>query len=101
MFEGALMPTHWLVILLIVLIVFGAGKLPNVMADLGRGVKEFKKAQMEPDTPAAPPARTGSSATGTPAAPVSTAAAASGEAAVSPLSSGTAPELPIEHSVRS
>ena len=29
-------------ILVIVLIVFGAGKLPNVMKDLGKGVKGFK-----------------------------------------------------------
>jgi sec-independent protein translocase protein TatA len=32
-----------LVILIVVLIVFGAGKLPSVMADLGKGVKAFKK----------------------------------------------------------
>ena len=29
-------------ILVIVLIVFGAGKLPKVMSDLGKGVKSFK-----------------------------------------------------------
>lgn len=34
-----------IIILVIVLIVFGAGKLPNVMRDVGKGVKEFKKAQ--------------------------------------------------------
>jgi len=31
-----------LVILVLVLIVFGAGKLPKVMGDLGKGVKSFK-----------------------------------------------------------
>ncbi len=31
------------VILAIVLIVFGAGKLPNVMGDLGKGIKSFKE----------------------------------------------------------
>ena len=36
-----------IIVLVIVLIVFGAGKLPNVMRDVGRGVKEFKKAQTE------------------------------------------------------
>jgi sec-independent protein translocase protein TatA len=30
------------VILLIVLILFGAGKLPKVMGDLGKGLKNFK-----------------------------------------------------------
>ena len=36
-----------IIILVIVLIVFGAGKLPNVMRDLGTGVREFKKAQTD------------------------------------------------------
>ena len=30
-------------VLLVVLIVFGIGKLPKVMGDLGKGVKSFKK----------------------------------------------------------
>lgn len=30
-------------ILLVVMIVFGAGKLPNVMKDLGKGVKAFRE----------------------------------------------------------
>lgn len=33
---------HILVVLLVVLVVFGAGKLPNVMGDLGKGIKSFK-----------------------------------------------------------
>lgn len=41
-----------IVILVIVLIVFGAGKLPSVMRDFGRGVKEFKKAQAEEEAAA-------------------------------------------------
>jgi sec-independent protein translocase protein TatA len=32
-----------LVILLVILIVFGAGKLPKVMGDLGKGIKSFKE----------------------------------------------------------
>ncbi len=31
-----------LVILVIVLVLFGAGKLPQVMSDLGKGMKSFK-----------------------------------------------------------
>lgn len=31
-----------LIILLIVLLVFGAGKLPKIMGDLGKGIKNFK-----------------------------------------------------------
>ena len=29
-------------IVLIVLVIFGAGKLPNVLGDLGKGMKAFK-----------------------------------------------------------
>jgi sec-independent protein translocase protein TatA len=38
-----------LVILVIILIIFGAGKLPEIGGALGRGIKNFKKATREPD----------------------------------------------------
>jgi sec-independent protein translocase protein TatA len=41
-----------IIVLVIVLIVFGAGKLPSVMRDFGRGMKEFKKAQSEEEAAA-------------------------------------------------
>lgn len=41
--------TELLIILVIVMIVFGAGKLPNVMRDIGKGVKSFKGAMSEAD----------------------------------------------------
>jgi len=33
---------HILLVLLVVLVIFGAGKLPQVMGDLGKGIKSFK-----------------------------------------------------------
>jgi len=39
---GVLQPWHLIVILVIVLIVFGPGKLPDLGASLGRGIKEFR-----------------------------------------------------------
>ena len=33
---------HWIIVLLVILIVFGAGKLPNVMGDVAKGIKNFK-----------------------------------------------------------
>lgn len=33
---------HILIVLVVVLIVFGAGRLPQVMGDLGKGIKSFK-----------------------------------------------------------
>ena len=43
------------IILAIVLIVFGAGRLPNVMRDMGSGVREFRKAQHEVPESVSPP----------------------------------------------
>jgi len=40
---------HILIVVLLVLIVFGAGKLPQVMGDLAKGVKNFKKGLNEDD----------------------------------------------------
>lgn len=44
MFEGLLRPMHLLLILFIVLIIFGPGKLPQIGAGLGKSIREFKKA---------------------------------------------------------
>ena len=41
---------HLVVILLIVLVVFGAGRLPSVMGDLGKGIRNFK-AGLNGETP--------------------------------------------------
>ena len=54
-------PTELLLILALVMIIFGAGKLPQVLGSLGKGVKEFRQASEEPVT-ATVPARTEQSA---------------------------------------
>jgi sec-independent protein translocase protein TatA len=41
--------TELALILVIVMIFFGAGKLPDVMTALGKGVKQFRDAQREGD----------------------------------------------------
>ncbi len=38
-----------LVILVIILIIFGAGKLPEIGGAIGKGIKNFKKANREPE----------------------------------------------------
>jgi sec-independent protein translocase protein TatA len=37
-----------LVVLVIILIIFGAGKLPEIGSGIGKGIKNFKKATKEP-----------------------------------------------------
>ncbi|AFC72858.1 twin arginine translocase protein A [Rickettsia rhipicephali str. 3-7-female6-CWPP] len=34
--------SHLLIVLLIIFVLFGAGKLPQVMSDLAKGLKAFK-----------------------------------------------------------
>jgi sec-independent protein translocase protein TatA len=34
---------HWLVVLLVVLLLFGSGKVSSLMGDFAKGIKSFKK----------------------------------------------------------
>jgi len=46
-FIGGLGPTELIVIFLIVLLVFGAKRIPEIAQGLGKGIMEFKKAARE------------------------------------------------------
>lgn len=48
---GSLSLMHWVVVLVLVLLMFGAGKLPGVMGDLAKGVKAFKAGLKNDDEP--------------------------------------------------
>ena len=56
---GSMSLMHWLVVLAIILVLFGAGKLPRVMGDFAKGIKAFKSGMKEEDETAAasPPAQ--------------------------------------------
>src|SRR5271156_1685160 len=56
---GSFSLMHWIVVLAIILILFGAGKLPRVMGDFAKGIKAFKAGMREEDEaePPAPPAQ--------------------------------------------
>ncbi len=41
--------SEWMVILLVVMVLFGGKKIPEVMEGLGKGIRSFKKAMNEPD----------------------------------------------------
>ena len=45
---------HWLVVGMIVLLLFGRGKISEMMGDVAKGIKAFKKGMSEEDTATAP-----------------------------------------------
>jgi sec-independent protein translocase protein TatA len=52
--DGLFQPMHLVLILLIGVIIFGPGKLPELGAGLGKGIREFKKAMKEGQDTAVP-----------------------------------------------
>jgi len=40
---------HWLVVLLVVMLLFGSGKVSGLMGDFAKGIKSFKKNMAEDD----------------------------------------------------
>jgi sec-independent protein translocase protein TatA len=57
MFEGHFQPMHLIVVLAIVLIVFGPGKLPEVGSALGEAIRNLKKTLNEVTAEPNPPQR--------------------------------------------
>lgn len=49
MFEGLFQPMHLLLILVIVLVIFGPGKLPELGSALGKAIRGFKQSMNEPE----------------------------------------------------
>ena len=41
---------HWIIVLIIVLLLFGKGKIPGLMSDVAKGIKSFKKDISDNDT---------------------------------------------------
>ncbi len=58
MFEGALQPIHWLVVLGIFMVFFGGKRLPELGKGLGDAIRGFKQGMREdhPATPTSPAA---------------------------------------------
>ena len=72
---GGLSLWHWVIVALVILVLFGRGKISEMMGDFGKGVSSFKKGLAEADEvnrPAAqipPPAPTPAPAAQAEAAP--------------------------------
>lgn len=47
---GAMSIWHWIILLLIVVLLFGRGKISEVMTDVAKGIKSFKKGMADDDT---------------------------------------------------
>ncbi|THF54016.1 twin-arginine translocase TatA/TatE family subunit [Allorhizobium terrae] len=46
---GSFSMWHWLIVLAIVLLLFGRGKIPDLMGDVAKGIKSFKKGMADDD----------------------------------------------------
>jgi sec-independent protein translocase protein TatA len=51
---GAFSIWHWIIVLIIVLLLFGKGKIPSLMADMAKGIKSFKKNMSDDDNSDSP-----------------------------------------------
>lgn len=40
---------HWLIVLVVVLLLFGRGKIPELMGDMAKGIKNFRKGMSDDD----------------------------------------------------
>lgn len=46
---GTFSMSHWLIVLLVVVLLFGAKKIPELAKGVGQGIKDFKKVMNEKD----------------------------------------------------
>ena len=46
---GSFSLMHWLVVLAVVVLLFGAGRISGIMGDVAKGIKSFKKGLAEDD----------------------------------------------------
>jgi sec-independent protein translocase protein TatA len=49
---GSLSIWHWIIVIGVVLLLFGRGKISDLMGDVAGGIKAFKKGLAEDDKPA-------------------------------------------------
>jgi len=51
---GGLSIWHWLLVGVVVMLLFGKGRFSDLMGDVAKGIKSFKKGMTEEDEPAPP-----------------------------------------------
>jgi sec-independent protein translocase protein TatA len=55
---GSLSIWHWIVVVIVVMLLFGRGKISDLMGDVAQGIKAFKKGMSVEDTAQATPQKT-------------------------------------------
>jgi sec-independent protein translocase protein TatA len=48
---GSFSAWHWIIVLAVILLFFGKGKVPELMGDVAHGIKAFKKGLRDDDLP--------------------------------------------------
>ena len=54
---GSMSLMHWLIVGVLVILLFGGSRFSNMMGDVAKGIKQFKKGMAEEDEPTAPATR--------------------------------------------
>ena len=54
---GSFSVWHWIVVIAVVLLLFGRGKISELMGDVAQGIKAFKKGMSEDEVAKADPAK--------------------------------------------
>jgi sec-independent protein translocase protein TatA len=52
---GGFSAWHWIIVALVILVLFGRGKISETMGDFGKGIKSFRKGLGEEEKAAVPP----------------------------------------------
>jgi len=54
---GGMSIWHWVLVLLVVMLLFGGSRISNMMGDVAKGIKNFKKGMADDEPAPAPPSR--------------------------------------------
>ena len=55
---GGMSIWHWIIVIAVVLLLFGRGKISELMGDMAQGIKAFKKGMSEDETAKTEPPKT-------------------------------------------
>ncbi len=51
---GSFSLMHWVIVLIIIVLLFGGGRISSIMGDVAKGIKSFKKGMAEDEEPVQP-----------------------------------------------